>query len=55
MKLDRDSDGLISAFDIEVGLLGASPEEIEEESKSPTSRGSLTILSPRKQTNKLMS
>lgn len=48
VKLDRDGDGTITAGDIEVGLLGASPEEVEEDNKM-SARGSLTIMaSPRK-------
>jgi len=48
VKLDRDGDGTINAADIEVGLLGATPEEVEEENKQ-TARGSLTIMtSPRR-------
>ena len=50
VKLDRDGDGTITAADIEVGLLGAPPEEVEEENRQ-ASRGSLTIMaSPRRPT-----
>jgi Ca2+-binding EF-hand superfamily protein len=52
VKLDRDGDGTINAADVEVGLLGAPPEEVDEEHQQQISRGSLTIMaSPRNKIN----
>jgi len=48
VKLDRDGDGTINVADVEVGLLGAPPDEVDDETKllqnNNSARGSLTIM-----------
>jgi len=52
VKLDRDSDGTIVMADIEIGLLGATEEEVAQEDKEEaTGRGSVTILPLRRKSS----